>query len=189
MRQVETLESRTLLSASATQVVMSPTTSYMLDKHGVLEVKATANVYARVASVTKPGNVEVCLSDDSGASADLKGVASVLLLETGTGAMVAWQLQGVNSSIVAQGSNEQVFVDDLGNDHTNVLVTGTGTTVNFDGSGFAQAFATGNPKKNNDTLIVNGSFKVVTYGFQSVFNNGAVASPHKLGHAFSHKPI
>jgi hypothetical protein len=187
MRQVETLESRMLLSASTLQVVMSPQTSYLLDKHGVLEVKATGNIYARVASVTKPGNVEVQLSDDTGASADLKGVSSVAILETGAGGqMVAWQTTGVNAAIFAQGPNDQIFVDDLGNDHTAVLVSGTGTTVNFDGSGYAEAFATGSPKKNNDMLIVNGSFKLATAGFQTVENNGAAASPSKLGHVFSH---
>ena len=73
MRQVETLESRMLLSASpvlaalSTTVVMSPLTSYQL-VHGALQIKATGNLYAKVASVTKVGDVEVELADDTGAA-------------------------------------------------------------------------------------------------------------------------
>ena len=101
MRHLETLESRMLLSASAmpavsTQVVMSPQTSYQLDRHGTLQIKATGNLYAKVASVKSHGNVEVMLADDTGATADLMGVSSVSILESGSGGqMIAWQATGV----------------------------------------------------------------------------------------------
>ena len=188
MRHVETLESRMLLSASAmpaaltSQVVMSPTTSYQLDRRGTLQIKATGNLYAKVASVTGPGNVEVQLADDTGATADLPGVSLVAILETGSGGqMIAWQVSGVNASIYARGAADNVFVDDLGNDHTTVVVDGAGSSVFFDGSGFAQAFATGSPTTNNDTLVVNGSFTVTTGGFDTLAQNGSGPAATVLG--------
>ena len=192
MRQLETLESRMLLSASAmpaalsTQVVMSPQTSYLLDKHGTLQIKATGNLYAKVATVTKPGNVEVMLADDSGGSADLKGVSSVAILESGKGGQtIDWQANGVNAAILMQGAGDTLFVNDMGNDRTQVLVSGLNSTVSFDGKGSMQAVATGNPKSNGDTLNVNGVFSVQTFGFQTVNKPKTSASPPSSGNPAS----
>jgi hypothetical protein len=175
MRQLETLESRMLLSASAmpaalsTQVVMSPQTSYQLDKHGALQIKATGNLYAKVATVTKTGNVEVMLADDSGASADLKGVSSVAILESGKGGQtIDWQANGVNANILMQGAGDSLFVNDMGNDHTQVLVSGLNSSVSLDGKGTAQVLANGSSKTNGDTLNVNGVFSLTALGFETV---------------------
>jgi len=56
-----------------------------------------------------------------------------------------------------------------------VLIDGVGSSAYFDGSGYAQAFATGSPTTNNDTLVVNGNFQVTTGGFDTVANNGSGA--------------
>jgi len=206
-----------LLSASAmpaalsTQVVMSPQTSYVLSKQGMLEIKATGNLYAKVASVTKPGNVEVQLADDTGASADLKGVSSVAILESGKGGQtVDWQANGVNASIMLQGAGDSLFLDDMGNDHTQVLVSGLNSTVSLDGKGVAQVLAVGNPKTDGDTLNDDGVFSLATFGFETVNKpattssssssnssssstsssmtntvvTNAAKSPHHLHHAF-----
>jgi hypothetical protein len=175
------LSASALPAAFASQVVMSPTTSYQLDRHGTLQIKATGNLYAKVASVAGPGNVEVQLADDSGATADLMHVSAVAIYEAGLGGqMIAWQVSGVNSAIYAKGDGDSAFIDDLGNDHTSVVVDGVGSSVYFDGSGYATAFAAGNPATNNDTLVVNGSFTITTGGFDTFANNSTGPAPTML---------
>lgn len=177
MHHAETLEPRQLLSAST--VAISTETAYQLS-HGALVIRASGNLYGKVVGPSAGGGFEVQVADDMGGSADLNGVTNVVILGTEkSGQTIDWQTQGLTAAIFAAGKNDSVFVTGVTSDTTDVLLTGSGDSLNFNGVGSANAFATGNSKTDADSLTVNGQFNVLESGFETVTNNGtgSVTSP------------